>query len=51
MEYVVNKEKGLFTPKLQRKNDEFLEESVKSMKNQKVFIVGICGGQEVEKQN
>ena len=46
MEYIVNKEIGLFTPKLQRKNNDYLEESVKSMnRSQKVFIVGLCGGQ------
>ena len=46
MEYIINKEIGLFTPKLQRKNNDYLEESVKSMnRSQKVFIVGLYGGQ------
>ena len=45
MEYIINKEIGLFTPKLQRKNNDYLEESVKSMnRSQKVFIVGLYGG-------
>jgi uridine kinase len=36
----------LYTPKLHSKTAEFFEDSVQSMgKDQKVFIVGICGGQ------
>ena len=34
------------TPKLKSKTHELLEDSVQSMKkDQKVFIVGLCGGQ------
>ena len=39
-------------PKLKSKTHELLEDSVQSMKKgQKVFIVGLCGGQGGEKQN
>ena len=46
MDNTLDLRKGLYTPQPSKKASQFLEDSVKSMnEGQKVFIVGICGGQ------